>query len=235
MIRPVSVNRILLLLILGGAVIPAASQPRLVPPASCEALLRAKRYQQAVQSATAEAAYQLSSLEGTARIRSALASASACRALALVGLGQEAPAEWDWYVAESLDPAESRRWRTAFSVGPRFAPIPRTEIPSFEGARARDQDPAIGPPVAVRKGSPAYPSRAKKLRIEQRIRIEFLIEETGIVRQPRLITENAEPSLAFAAFEAVRRWQFTPGTLAGKPVRVIYVLTINFAMPSPPG
>ena len=33
-----------------------------------------------------------------------------------------------------------------------------------------------------------------------------------------------------AALDAVAKWKFKPATLAGKPVKVFYALTVNFSL-----
>ena len=39
---------------------------------------------------------------------------------------------------------------------------------------------------------------------------------------------NQEPVLSRAAVVALSQWQFLPGYLDGKPVDVIFALTVNF-------
>ena len=36
--------------------------------------------------------------------------------------------------------------------------------------------------------------------------------------------------MQYEALEALRQWRFAPAKLEGKPVKVYYVITINFAL-----
>jgi len=54
---------------------------------------------------------------------------------------------------------------------------------------------------------------------------EAVITKNGDVRDVRALKGNDETSRNIAA--ALRQWKFKPGTLHGKPVDVIYTLTVN--------
>lgn len=58
--------------------------------------------------------------------------------------------------------------------------------------------------------------------------IESVITREGCVRNMRLVTQSPYPELNGAALLALSQWQFTPGYLDGKPVDVIFNLTVNF-------
>jgi TonB family protein len=66
--------------------------------------------------------------------------------------------------------------------------------------------------------------------------LEAVIDKDGKVGDVRVL--RGQPfGLSEKAMEAVKQWTFTPATLAGKPVKVFYVLTVNFQIgpfhPSP--
>ena len=56
--------------------------------------------------------------------------------------------------------------------------------------------------------------------------LEGVIDETGRVRDLRLL-KKAHPCLEAAILTAVRQWRFKPGTFQGKPVPVIYNMTVH--------
>jgi hypothetical protein len=56
--------------------------------------------------------------------------------------------------------------------------------------------------------------------------VEGVIDQTGRVRDLRLLKE-VHPCLEAAILPAIRQWRFKPGMLHGKPVPVIYTMTVN--------
>jgi TonB family protein len=57
---------------------------------------------------------------------------------------------------------------------------------------------------------------------------ETLIGEDGVPHHVRILEAEGGPAMKYEALEALREWRFEPGKLEGKPVKVYYVLTINF-------
>jgi TonB family protein len=63
--------------------------------------------------------------------------------------------------------------------------------------------------------------------------VEAIIDRQGRVENVRVL--KGQPyGLSDSAVECVRQWRFRPATLKGKPVKVYYVLTINFGITNPP-
>ena len=88
-------------------------------------------------------------------------------------------------------------------------------------------------PIVLSQVEPVYPTAAKEARISGMLIVEAVIDREGVVKEARVL--NPLPfGLSEAAVEAVKQWKFRPGTLAGKPVDVIFLLTINFHLPDPP-
>ena len=57
--------------------------------------------------------------------------------------------------------------------------------------------------------------------------IEAIIDRQGRVQSPRVL--KGQPyGLSEAAIAAVKQWSFKPATINGRPVRVFYVLSVNF-------
>jgi hypothetical protein len=56
---------------------------------------------------------------------------------------------------------------------------------------------------------------------------QAVINEAGLTELPYVL-QPTDPVLTLAALEALGTWRFRPATLDGKPVRVYFILTVNF-------
>ncbi len=75
-----------------------------------------------------------------------------------------------------------------------------------------------------------YPEEAKKMHIQGRVFLQFIVGSDGSITHIRVI-RGVSPSLDAAAVKVIRnmpRW--TPGTYRGKPVRVTYNLPVKFTL-----
>lgn len=77
--------------------------------------------------------------------------------------------------------------------------------------------------------SPQYTEIARKARITGVVIIEAIIDKQGDVTNVKIL-KSLPMGLDQAAADAVARWKFEPATLNGKPVAVIYNLTVNFQL-----
>lgn len=86
------------------------------------------------------------------------------------------------------------------------------------------------PPRATVRTPPVYPYRARQRRIEGTVQVRFLVRRDGTVGE--VIIEAADPPGVFeeAVREAVERWRFEPGRLAGEAVAAWVVMPITFDM-----
>jgi TonB family protein len=64
--------------------------------------------------------------------------------------------------------------------------------------------------------------------VQGKVIVEAIIDQQGDVKNTQVL-QGLPLGLDKAAMEAVKTWKFKPSTLDGKPVRVYYVLTVNFA------
>jgi TonB family protein len=114
--------------------------------------------------------------------------------------------------------------------------------------RARDQLPDGAPPAGanaeplkIKAGDgvqrpevlinvkPVYPQQARASGTTGEVIVEAVIDEEGCVRNVRAL--KAQPDgLTESAMVAIRRWVFSPATLDGKPVKIYYVLNVNFSV-----
>ncbi len=61
--------------------------------------------------------------------------------------------------------------------------------------------------------------------------VEAIIDKEGCVTHVRAL-QGLPHGLTESAENAVRHWVFKPATIAGAPVKVYYVLTVNFSVQS---
>lgn len=86
------------------------------------------------------------------------------------------------------------------------------------------------PPELMSSVDPVYTAEAKKEKIEGLVILSAQIGLDGAVRSVNVI-QGQSHGLTEAAVDAVKQWKFKPALDArGKPVAVLYTLTINFKL-----
>jgi periplasmic protein TonB len=75
---------------------------------------------------------------------------------------------------------------------------------------------------------PTYPVVAQVARVEGIVILEAIIDETGAVRDVRVL--RSIPLLDRAAIDAVSRWHYLPTQLNGVAVPVIMTVTVSFKL-----
>jgi TonB family protein len=90
-------------------------------------------------------------------------------------------------------------------------------------------EPPIQAPVVTSRVEPHYPDEYRRAGVSGIAILEAALSETGAVENVGVIKSIA-PGLDMAAVEAVRQWKFQPATRDGKPVPVLFNLTINFKL-----
>jgi protein TonB len=83
-------------------------------------------------------------------------------------------------------------------------------------------------PIVQNQVAPRYPELAKAARVQGMVVLEAVINTAGQVEDIHVL--QGHPLLNDAALAAARQWTFLPGRLNGKPVRVYFSLTVNFAL-----
>jgi protein TonB len=130
--------------------------------------------------------------------------------------------------------------QVALDVPPPVAPVvaaPRIVAPAGPSA------PAVAPPASsdpVEGGDlssqvlsarpPAYPIDARRRREQGTVKLLVLVGPDGRVSDIRLATSSGSDALDRAALGAVKRWRWTPQSLAGAPVAVRGYVTIPFVL-----
>ncbi|MFL6232656.1 MAG: energy transducer TonB [Thermoanaerobaculia bacterium] len=104
---------------------------------------------------------------------------------------------------------------------------------------AQDAPPAGGPPYRVggkvtrpekiSGAAPVYTELARRAQVTGTVILEAIIDEQGNVESAKVL-KGLPMGLDKRAVEAVETWKLKPATLEGKPVKVYWVLTVNFQM-----
>ncbi len=84
-------------------------------------------------------------------------------------------------------------------------------------------------PVKISAPKPVYPEAARRARLEGVVVLECIIDKGGRVDSIKVL-RGMPLGLTEAATDAVKKWRFKASTLNGKPVEVIYVLTVRFGL-----
>jgi TonB family protein len=96
-----------------------------------------------------------------------------------------------------------------------------------EGAVRFSAGGPVSEPIRIGGPNPLYPEEARRARLQGAVVLECLIGKEGSVRDIKVL-RGLPSGLTEAAVDAVRQWLFKPSMLDGKPVDVIYILTVRF-------
>ena len=86
-----------------------------------------------------------------------------------------------------------------------------------------------GAPRARVQGSPAYPPEARQAGLTGEVVVEFTVDESGAVLDPRTVRSTSRV-FDDPALRAVARWRFEPGLRNGRPVRFRMAVPIVFKL-----
>jgi TonB family protein len=101
------------------------------------------------------------------------------------------------------------------------------EAKKFEGDAIR----AVGkvePPKLIKQVDPVYPEEARKAGIEGIVILEAKADEAGNISDARIL--RSIPALDQAAIDAVKQWKYEPMRIDGKPRKVVFTVTVRFAL-----
>lgn len=106
--------------------------------------------------------------------------------------------------------------------GPVTPPAPPTpQLPIRPGG-------VVHPPERIAYTAPVYPVIARSARIEGNVILEATIDESGAVRDVRVLRSIL--LLDRAAVDAVSRWRYTPTRLNGVAVPILLTVTVSFTL-----
>jgi TonB family protein len=93
------------------------------------------------------------------------------------------------------------------------------------------KDPGVTKPRIVNKVEPAYPEAARKNQVSGHVVLELVLDRDGIPRAPTVASMSPGcEELAAAAVEAVLQWRYEPAMLHGRPVPVLFTVTVQFKL-----
>lgn len=106
------------------------------------------------------------------------------------------------------------------------------ELPDPLGADGQPMAPLrvgkeVQRPELVSQVRPEYTEEARKARVTGTVILETVIDREGCIRNARVL-KGLPLGLDESALAAIKSWSFNPATLNGEPVKVYYVLTINY-------
>jgi TonB family protein len=101
------------------------------------------------------------------------------------------------------------------------------DVRQFEGDAVR----AVGdikPPRLIKQVHPVYPEEARKAGVEGVVILEAKADEQGNIVDARILRSVAP--LDQAALDAVRQWRYEPMVIDGKARKVLFTVTVRFAL-----
>jgi TonB family protein len=99
-------------------------------------------------------------------------------------------------------------------------PEPEGPVRFVVGGNITEPEKLSGP-------NPIYPEAARRALIQGVVVLEGTIGKDGTVTEAKVL-RGLPLGLTEAAQDAVRKWRFKASTLNGKPVEVLYILTVRF-------
>ena len=148
------------------------------------------------------------------------------KALAHAGLGEKEEALWYWHAVLSMNPRLADSDLGPFGAAGEF--LKQNIQPVIEESRPLRLDASLTPPKLVKRVNPKFPQGAQTFGVGGALVLEVIITPDGRLQAPRVIKPLPAPTLSYAAIDAVRRWRFEPAKADGKPVCVIFNLTVNY-------
>lgn len=86
-------------------------------------------------------------------------------------------------------------------------------------------------PKSIHQVNPAYPEECRRQEIEGLVVLQVSMDKKGNVSNLKVL-KKVHPLLDKAALDAIGQWKFEPVLLNGKPVPVIFNMTVNFRLPN---
>ncbi len=124
-----------------------------------------------------------------------------------------------------FEPARRDGEPTATLLSRKVDFAPRQEGPEVELLILEKRRPSAivradaldAPLEPVSRRPPIHPIGLRETAPEGRATIEFLVDKTGVVRLPRVVSAT-DPAFGYAAVQCVQYWRFQPPLSGGKPV-----------------
>jgi TonB family protein len=198
--------------------------------------LRSQQWQEAADQSRKVARQMVTGGGRDKDVAYSLAVVSVFRALAEKGLGDDDAADWYCDLALSLVPeigktdlkpygAVGAAIKPKLLKNPQSDPKPPLEPGSPDEGHPKD----VTRPVIREQVRPDYPAGLSEEGVAGRVVVETIIDVDGRPKHCRILDiQGGGPAMTYAALDVLREWRFDPARQDGKPVKVYYVLTINF-------
>ncbi len=98
------------------------------------------------------------------------------------------------------------------------------------GSMVMTEDAVDSLPKPIRRTSPVFPERARRMGLEGTVTVRLLIDADGNVKRVRLVEAQPEGVFEEAAMAALDQWTFEPATYEGQPVNVWARQTLDFKL-----
>lgn len=85
------------------------------------------------------------------------------------------------------------------------------------------------PPKPEKRTAPRYPLEELRARHQGVARVAFIVNADGFTEELHLV-DAAGKAFGKAALAAIEKWQFTPGEINGRRVRVVMVQDVPFTL-----
>jgi|GEM_PF-6086141 len=137
-----------------------------------------------------------------------------------------------WIYLALLAKVNKEEWRVTWTNRMELEEDAPSREPSSDGPPYRAGGD-VKAPVAIRRVEPHYPADARDARVQGIVVLETVVNKEGRITSVNVL-KPLPSGLSEAAVDAVRRWEFKPGTRNGEPVDVIFNLTLNFRLKDEP-
>ena len=111
---------------------------------------------------------------------------------------------------------------------PPMTPAQKEALAKFEAGAIKAQDD-VKPPRLVKSVPPVYPEAARQARISGLVVLNVRADKEGNIKAA-MVLKSVDESLSRAAVEAVKQWKYEPYVKGGKPVEIVFTVTVNFQL-----
>ena len=87
----------------------------------------------------------------------------------------------------------------------------------------------IKPPKLIKKVNPIFPEEARKQEISGQVVLSVRSDERGNIVAVKIV-KSPHDLLSKASVEAVKQWKYEPMLIKGKPMPIIFTVTMNFRL-----
>lgn len=226
---------VLLLVFVAILMFPGRSEAALAewkePLEKAEALVKAGDYEQAELIAHKVADEVARRFGASNKGAEALGVAVTIRGLAAVGMGDLDHGVWLWHTALNIDPFLKELDLEPYKgPGAFLAKHPLKTSEEVLALVPRDLEASrVQPPKVRKRKSVRFPGTVSALHHRGPLTVAFLVREDGVPTFP-IVEEQPPPATAiYAALEGIWTWTIDPGRIDGKPIPILYRLTMDFS------